>query len=98
VPPKWHGRSEPGESYEAWLATVLASYGDLKPSMLQDFERGKTTEIDFINGYVAKLGSDLRMPTPVNDAITNIVHAIERAELQPAQLLLKEIVRSADPM
>ena len=96
IPTGWHGRSEPGDSYDAWLETVLANYGDLKPSMLQDFERGKTTEIDFINGYVAKLGRDLRVPTPVNDAITEIVHTIERGELRPAQMLLKEILRSAD--
>jgi 2-dehydropantoate 2-reductase len=96
IPPGWHGRSEPGESYDAWLATVLANYGDLKPSMLQDFERGKTTEIDFINGYVAKLGRDLRVPTPVNAATTDIVHTIERGERQPTQMLLGEILRSAD--
>jgi len=96
VPPGWHGRSEPGESYDAWLASALASYGDLKPSMLQDFERGKTTEIDFINGYVAKLGRDLRVPTPVNDAITAVVHTIESGELRPAHMLLGQILRSAD--
>jgi 2-dehydropantoate 2-reductase len=96
IPPGWHGRIEPGESFDAWLSTVLANYGDLKPSMLQDFERGKTTEIDFINGYVANLGRDLRVPTPVNDAITEIVHTIERGELRPAQMLLGEILRSAD--
>ena len=28
----------------------------IEPSMLQDFERGRKTEIDFINGYVATLG------------------------------------------
>jgi 2-dehydropantoate 2-reductase len=96
VPPGWHGRSEAGPAYDTWLATVLANYGDLKPSMLQDFERGKTTEIDFINGYVAKLGRDLEIPTPVNDATTETAHAIERGELQPAHMLLTEILRSAD--
>ncbi len=96
IPPKWHGRSIPGEPYDAWLATVLANYGDLKPSMLQDFERGKTTEIDFINGYVARLGRDLRVPTPVNDATTEIVHAIERGEMRPARTLVEEVLRSAD--
>jgi 2-dehydropantoate 2-reductase len=96
IPPGWHGRSEPGAAYEAWLATVLANYGDLKPSMLQDFERGKITEIDFINGYVAQLGRDLNVPTPVNDAITAMVHAIERGERECAQDLLSEILRSAD--
>jgi 2-dehydropantoate 2-reductase len=98
IPPGWHGRSEPGASYDAWLETVLSNYGDLKPSMLQDFERSKITEIDFINGYVARLGQDLRVPTPVNAAVTETVHTIERGELRPAHMLLGEILRSADAM
>ena len=88
----------PNEKYEAWLAEVLANYGDLKPSMLQDFERGKTTEIDFINGYVAQLGGELDVPTPVNTAITHIVHAIERGERKPALELLDLVLRSADAL
>ncbi|HEX4481421.1 MAG TPA: 2-dehydropantoate 2-reductase [Rudaea sp.] len=96
VPPDWHARSEPGEAYDAWLSTVLANYGDLKPSMLQDFERRKTTEIDFINGYVAKLGDGLNVPTPVNDAIVAMVHSIERGEMIPARGVLRNIVDSAN--
>ena len=87
-----------GSAYDAWLGTVLAGYGDLKPSMLQDFERGKTTEIDFINGYVAELGESLRVATPINTAITSMVHAIERGEEKPNASLLGKILRSADAL
>ena len=52
IPPGWNGRSISGEAYNLWLVEILNGYGDAKASMLQDFERGRTTEIDFINGYV----------------------------------------------
>src|SRR5262249_34930566 len=81
MPPGWSGRSLPGEAHEAWLNRIVEGYGDLKPSMLQDFERGRTTEIDFINGYVADLGRELGVATPANAAIVDTVHAITRGEL-----------------
>ncbi len=96
MPPRWNGRSEVGADYDGWLATVLANYGDLKPSMLQDFERGQITEIEFINGYVAQLGKSAGVAIPVNAAITDIVHAIERGERRPAPDALAAILRSAD--
>ena len=46
--------------------------------MLQDFERGHRTEIDFINGYVVKLSQALDVPVPANAAITDLVRQIER--------------------
>src|SRR5262249_61070215 len=78
MPPGWNGHSVPGPAQDAWLDAVLSGYGDIKPSMLQDFERGRTTEIDFINGYVADVGSKVGVATPVNAAIVDIVHAISR--------------------
>ena len=35
-------------------------------SMLQDVMRGKKTEIDALNGAIARLGEETRIPTPVN--------------------------------
>jgi hypothetical protein len=29
-----------GKDYESWVEAIIAFYGDVKPSMLQDFERG----------------------------------------------------------
>jgi 2-dehydropantoate 2-reductase len=88
TPPGWSGRSAPGEAREAWLREILAFYGDLKPSMLQDFERGRPTEIDFINGHVADLGRTKGIPTPANAAIVETVRAISRGELHPDPSLL----------
>jgi 2-dehydropantoate 2-reductase len=91
LPPGWDGRAAPGPEHEAWLGRILDGYGDLKPSMLQDFERGRTTEIDFINGYVADLGRRLRIPTPVNSAIVELVHAIEQGRRTPSPALLESL-------
>jgi 2-dehydropantoate 2-reductase len=89
VPPGWNGRCGTGAAHEAWLEQILSAYGDVKPSMLQDFDRGRTTEIDFINGYVVSLGLTLGIPTPANAAIVDTVHAITRGQLVPDQTLLR---------
>lgn len=94
VPPGWRGRSVPGEAQDAWLGAILGNYGDVKPSMLQDFERGRTTEIDFINGYVAGVGRDAGVRTPANAAIVDAVHAIERRELAPDPSVLVQVLRA----
>lgn len=94
VPPTWSGRSVPSEAHEAWLGQILKGYGDVKPSMLQDFERGRTTEIDFLNGHVVKLGRQLGVRTPANAAIVETVHAITRRQMAPAPILLKRILQA----
>jgi 2-dehydropantoate 2-reductase len=80
IPPGWNGRSISGAAYDLWLGEILNSYGDAKASMLQDFERGRTTEIDFINGYVANTARQFGVKTPVNTAIVETVHAITRGQ------------------
>jgi 2-dehydropantoate 2-reductase len=83
IPPGWPSNLAAEEHYESWLESIIAFYGDIKPSMLQDFERGRKTEIDFINGYVATLGCASGVPVHMNAAITGLVHQIERGDLQP---------------
>lgn len=48
-------------------------------SMLQDLRHGKKTEIDFINGAVVREGTLLGMDLPVNRALVDLVHLVERA-------------------
>jgi 2-dehydropantoate 2-reductase len=85
IPPGWASNVAVEKRYESWVEAIIAFYGDVKPSMLQDFERGRKTEVDFINGYVAALGHAAGVPVPMNAAITGLVHQIERGVLQPTR-------------
>ena len=95
IPPGWKGKSVPSDEYNVWVDQIMATYGDIKPSMLQDFERCRVTEIDFINGYVAQLGKKIGVPTTVNEATTDIVHRIEQGLTQPGPKRLDELLRAA---
>jgi len=52
-----------------------------KASMLQDLEKGKSTEVSMINGYVSEVGKKHGIPTPFNDTVIEIVKRIENKEL-----------------
>src|SRR6516162_50368 len=91
IPPGWSNNSGAGEDYDSWVKAVIDFYGDIKPSMLQDLERGRKTEIDFINGYVVALGHASGMLVSINAAITELVHQIERGVLQPTRERMNEL-------
>ena len=44
-----------------------------RSSTAQDMARGKKTEIDSLNGYVAKAGAELGVSTPVNHTLFTLV-------------------------
>jgi 2-dehydropantoate 2-reductase len=46
-------------------------------SMLQDVENGRRTEIDAINGAIARLGALHHVPTPLNATIATLIRALE---------------------
>ncbi len=49
-----------------------------KNSMLQDIEKGKRTEIDFINGALIKYGDKVGIPCPINTVLTALIKGLER--------------------
>lgn len=49
-------------------------------STAQDLARGRRTEIDALNGYVARRGAQLGVATPVNQALHALVKLLEGAE------------------
>jgi 2-dehydropantoate 2-reductase len=61
--------------------TLLPPTAHHRSSMLQDLERGRRTEIDAINGYIALRGEELGVPTPVNGLLTRLVRFAERRSL-----------------
>lgn len=68
------------EYYEYLLENLLPPTAKHISSMLQDMERGKKTEVDYMNGAVVSLGRKLGIATPVNETITEIVKALERVK------------------
>jgi 2-dehydropantoate 2-reductase len=52
---------------------------DHRASMLQDVEARRATEIDYLNGGIARFGRELGVPTPLNDAITQLIKAREES-------------------
>jgi 2-dehydropantoate 2-reductase len=53
--------------------------------MLQDLARGGRTEIDFMNGHIARLGREKGIPCPVNEMLTLLVKAVEGTEWRPPE-------------
>jgi len=92
IPPGWQGTSVPGDDYNVWIDQIMSTYGDIKASMLQDFERGLRTEIDFINGYVAQLGRQIGIPITLNAAMTDMVHLIEQGQIEPHPTRLDDLL------
>ena len=53
---------------------------DIHTSMYDDWKAGRPTEIDSLNGYIAKKGRELGIPTPVNEALTAMIKAMTEKE------------------
>jgi 2-dehydropantoate 2-reductase len=63
------------EQWYGFLNTLAASG---KPSMLQDIEAGRKTEVDIFAGKVAALGESFGIPTPINRAVLHIIRVLEQ--------------------
>lgn len=75
-----------------FVKQVGKRYGLVKPSMLQDIERGRLTEIDYLNGYVSKKGLEFNFPTSVNDQLKNMIKDIQNNKLKPEIANLSVII------
>src|SRR5262249_32380033 len=59
-----------------------------RPSMAQDIRKGRRTEIEFMNGYIAERGKYIGVPAPTHAKLTEIVKKVERREGEAAPALL----------
>ncbi|MCL2513106.1 MAG: ketopantoate reductase family protein [Oscillospiraceae bacterium] len=61
----------------AFRVIGLLKYKNVKASFLQSLERGEKTEVGIVNGFIAKKGAELSVPTPANAKLTAMIHEIE---------------------
>lgn len=52
-----------------------------RPSTAQDIQKGRRTEIEWINGYIVEKGRELGIATPMNQTIVEFVRQIELGTL-----------------
>jgi 2-dehydropantoate 2-reductase len=69
------------------LSTVWPLWG----STLQSIQRGRPTEIDYLNGEITELGKRHGEATPLNSRMVELVHQVERT----GQFLSVEEIRQA---
>ena len=65
-------------------------YRRIKSSSLQSIERGRKTEINFLNGYICERGKEHGVSTPINDAVRNMVLEIEEHKREMSLNNLKD--------
>jgi 2-dehydropantoate 2-reductase len=68
---------------EQRLADSKKSSGGQRPSMGQDMQKGRRTEIEFLNGFVVREGEKLGLQARANAALVDIVKKVERGDLKP---------------
>jgi 2-dehydropantoate 2-reductase len=54
-----------------------------RPSMGQDMQKGRRTEIEFLNGLVVREAEKMGLTCRANAVLTDIVKRVERGDLKP---------------
>lgn len=68
---------------ERIMQAFEAEHANVFPSIYQDIQKGRKSEIDFINGHVVAKGTELGVATPLNEALVAMIHEIEDGSRSP---------------
>lgn len=60
-----------------WKHVLDSLNPDLEPSMKQDADAHRKSEVDLFGGTICKLGREHGIPTPINDAFVKRIHEVE---------------------
>jgi 2-dehydropantoate 2-reductase len=65
------------------MKTLMAHVGSKSTTApIHDHIKGRRSEMAFINGLVSEKGKEVGVPTPYNDAVTEIALQIDRGEIK----------------
>jgi len=67
---------------------------EARTSMWTDLERGRPTEVDFLNGEIVRLADQHGIAAPINRRIAELVHEAERAGAGSPQMGAETLLRS----
>ena len=63
------------------MKTLMSHVGGGRTAPIHDHIKGRTSEIAWISGLVSAKGRELGIPTPANDAVTELDRQINRGEI-----------------
>lgn len=66
------------EDLNYWLSVLDTLSPDGKPSMRQDLENHRFSEVELFSGTIIKLGKKYNLQTPVNQMLYNQIKDIEK--------------------
>ena len=80
--------------------TIIIHHGksakQVRGVVLQDYLKGRYTETDYLSGLVVSKGKEAGVPTPANEAVTEMNRQIRRGALKPDRsnlALVEEMIR-----
>jgi 2-dehydropantoate 2-reductase len=73
------GHTEAGAYVNFFLENLVPATARHWPSMWQDLQAGRRTEIEALNGAICRYGEATGVPTPYNDAVSRLVRFLENA-------------------
>lgn len=73
------------------LLGIGLKFRRMRSSMGVAIERGRKPEIDYLNGEVVRRGKLVGIPTPVNQALVNVIHEIVAGKKRPGVGTLYDI-------
>lgn len=94
LPPAWLPRvlEMPDSWFRRLASRLLATDPVARSSMWEDLERGRSTEVEAINGEVVRLATAHGIAAPVNARLVELVHQVEQARRAwTAQELLDDL-------
>ena len=65
------------------MARIAQAMPAQRSSTAQDMARGKPSEIDHLNGFVARRGREVGIPTPANQTLYALVKLVEAGYARP---------------
>ena len=74
------------------IRVIGLKYRRIKSSSLQSLEKGRRTEIDFLNGYICDQGKTHGVSTPFNDGVRAMVKEIEDGKRKMSLDNLNELI------
>lgn len=96
IDPEELGVDTGAERVTSALDALNAQVGATRASMLQDLERGRPTEVHWINGGVRRAAERLKLPAALNGAIERSILRMEAVTEEPGIAALSRLYSETD--